>query len=272
MPSVQQGLFISDPAQIATDAVGAAEIAANSVGDSEVAAHTTTKITVPFSLVTGTVPIAQGGTGQTAQTAAFDALAPTTTQGDIIFHNGTDNIRLGPGTNGQFLQTQGAGANPQWANATAEPAWTLIETLTWAASSADQSFATFTARDMLMLIINGTSVRSLTLTASGVSANTYDYTTIQEAAVATTADAASWVLSSGDTDVSNYQAVYYITGRQSSGTARVGLHGTAHLTRNQAIAVLNRGSAAATTDVTALTIGVGGNIVTMKAKLYGLNL
>lgn len=66
---------------------------------------------------TNALAINKGGTANTTATAAFDALAPTTTQGDIIYHNGTDNVRLGPGTNGHFLQTQGAGANPQWAAA-----------------------------------------------------------------------------------------------------------------------------------------------------------
>ena len=42
-----------------------------------------------------TVGIAQGGTGQTTQTAAFDALAPTTTAGDLSVYNGTDNVRQG---------------------------------------------------------------------------------------------------------------------------------------------------------------------------------
>ena len=53
--------------------------------------------------VSGTVAIANGGTGQTTQTAAFDALAPTTTKADIIVHNGTDNVRLSVGTDGQTL-------------------------------------------------------------------------------------------------------------------------------------------------------------------------
>ena len=37
-----------------------------------------------------------------------------TTQGDIIYHNGTSLARLGAGTSGQFLKTQGTGANPVW--------------------------------------------------------------------------------------------------------------------------------------------------------------
>lgn len=38
----------------------------------------------------------------------------TPNQGDIIYDNGTDFQRLTPGTAGQALQTNGAGANPSW--------------------------------------------------------------------------------------------------------------------------------------------------------------
>lgn len=61
--------------------------------------------------VTGTVAIANGGTGQTSQTAAFDALAPTTTKGDIVVHNGTDNIRIPVGTDGQLLSADSSQAS-----------------------------------------------------------------------------------------------------------------------------------------------------------------
>lgn len=53
--------------------------------------------------VTGTVAIANGGTGQTTQTAAFDALAPTTSKGDLIVDNGTNNVRLAVGTDTYVL-------------------------------------------------------------------------------------------------------------------------------------------------------------------------
>lgn len=36
-------------------------------------------------------------------------------QGDIIYHNGTNWVRLAAGTSGQFLKTQGSSANPTWA-------------------------------------------------------------------------------------------------------------------------------------------------------------
>ena len=69
--------------------------------------------------ITGTLPIANGGTGQTAQTAAFDALAPTTTKGDLIVHNGTDNIRVAVGgTDGHVLTVDSAEASGvKWAAA-----------------------------------------------------------------------------------------------------------------------------------------------------------
>lgn len=72
--------------------------------------------------VTGTLPVANGGTGQTSQTAAFDALAPTTTKGDIIVSNGTDNIRLGVGADGTVLSASSAAASGlAWANPLTNP-------------------------------------------------------------------------------------------------------------------------------------------------------
>lgn len=35
-------------------------------------------------------------------------------QGDVLYFNGTDYARLGAGTSGQFLKTNGTGANPAW--------------------------------------------------------------------------------------------------------------------------------------------------------------
>ena len=62
------------------------------------------------------VTIAQGGTGQTSQTAAFDALSPLTTQGDMIYYNGTDNVRLAKNTSAtRYLSNTGTGNNPAWA-------------------------------------------------------------------------------------------------------------------------------------------------------------
>jgi len=98
----------------------------------------TTSVTFPTSgtlattsqLPTLPLSIANGGTGQTTATAAFDALSPLTTQGDILYYNGTHNVRLGPGTSGYVLTTQGASANPIWAAGVVTTAYETIQSST----------------------------------------------------------------------------------------------------------------------------------------------
>ena len=58
------------------------------------------------------VAITDGGTGASTAAAGFDALAPTTTRGDIIFRNATTNTRLAKGASGTVL-SMGAD-DPQW--------------------------------------------------------------------------------------------------------------------------------------------------------------
>lgn len=66
--------------------------------------------------VTGTLAVANGGTGQTSATAAADALLPTTTQGDTIYHNGTDNVRLAKDASAtRYMSNTGTDNNPAWA-------------------------------------------------------------------------------------------------------------------------------------------------------------
>lgn len=65
------------------------------------------------------IGISYGGTGQTTATAGFDALAPTTTLGDLVYHDGTDNVRLAGNTAAakRFLTQTGTGtvsAAPGW--------------------------------------------------------------------------------------------------------------------------------------------------------------
>lgn len=55
------------------------------------------------SKLTGQVPVANGGTGQASASAAFNALSPTTTKGDIAANTGAGNARLAVGSNGQVL-------------------------------------------------------------------------------------------------------------------------------------------------------------------------
>jgi hypothetical protein len=69
------------------------------------------------SNVTGTVAIANGGTGQTTASAGFNALSPVTTTGDLIIGNGTNSsTRLPIGANSYVLTSNGTTAT--WAAST----------------------------------------------------------------------------------------------------------------------------------------------------------
>jgi hypothetical protein len=64
--------------------------------------------------VTGTLPIANGGTGQTTASTAFNALSPITTAGDLILGTGTNTAgRLAIGANGYVLTSNGSTASWQ---------------------------------------------------------------------------------------------------------------------------------------------------------------
>ncbi len=65
--------------------------------------------------VTGTVAIANGGTGQVTAVAAFDALSPLTTQGDILYNDGTNDVRLPKGNAYLQLRMNSTATAPEWA-------------------------------------------------------------------------------------------------------------------------------------------------------------
>lgn len=125
-------------AKIALDTIAAVDVAPNAIGDSEVVAHTTTKITVPTSLITGTLPLNQGGTGAVAKEAAFDALSPVTTEGDLIFRNATVNTRLPKGTALQALRMNAGATAPEWSTPTST---TFVSTNVFTGASPTTSTA-----------------------------------------------------------------------------------------------------------------------------------
>lgn len=70
--------------------------------------------------ITGTLPITNGGTGQTTKAGAFNALSPLTTKGDLVVSDGSNNIRLAAGTDGQYLSADSSQAGGlKWVTASA---------------------------------------------------------------------------------------------------------------------------------------------------------
>jgi len=59
-------------------------------------------------------------------------------QGDILYYNGANLVKLGAGTSGRFLQTQGPGANPQWTATGAGDALTTNPLSQFAATTSAQ--------------------------------------------------------------------------------------------------------------------------------------
>jgi hypothetical protein len=65
-------------------------------------------------VLTNDLPIAQGGTGQSTASAAFNALSPITTTGDLILGDGVNSAtRLAIGANGYLLSSNGTTASWQ---------------------------------------------------------------------------------------------------------------------------------------------------------------
>lgn len=101
----------------------------------------------------------------------------TLAQGDIIYYDGSNFVRLAAGTSGNFLQTLGAGANPQWA----APAGGLIllNSGTFsAASTLDIVLTSFTAYRGLKLVLTdilvGTNAAEVNFRVSTNGGSTYD--------------------------------------------------------------------------------------------------
>lgn len=75
----------------------------------------------------GTVAIANGGTGAATQQAGFDALAPTSTvAGSLLYWNGTHYVKVDGNASGtNYLQENSSGV-PSWAAGSSSVAWDAI--------------------------------------------------------------------------------------------------------------------------------------------------
>lgn len=77
-----------------------------------------------ISGLTAPMAIADGGTGQITKTSAFDGLSPLTSQGDVLTHDGTNNVRLARGSAGKYLKMNPGGTMPEWGDGYVTPTTT----------------------------------------------------------------------------------------------------------------------------------------------------
>lgn len=77
-----------------------------------------------ISGLTAPMAITDGGTGQITKTAAFDGLSPLTSQGDVLTHDGTNNVRLARGSAGKYLKMNPGGTMPEWGDGYVTPTTT----------------------------------------------------------------------------------------------------------------------------------------------------
>jgi len=98
----------------------------------------------------------------TNSTNGTDLTSTLTAQGDIVYRDGSGLAKLGAGTSGQFLKTQGTGANPIWANNTAG----VIQTVRYGTGSGWQQSMSGTS---FTQINNGATDFDVTITPSSAS-------------------------------------------------------------------------------------------------------
>jgi hypothetical protein len=76
------------------------------------------------------IPVVMGGTGQTTASAAFNALSPMTTGGDLIYGGASGaGARLANGTAGQVLTSAGTTAAPTWTNPSGSGVTSVAQTV-----------------------------------------------------------------------------------------------------------------------------------------------
>lgn len=135
----------------------------------------TTLGTITSGTWTGSaIGVSYGGTGATSKTAAFDALSPATTLGDLIYYDGADNVRLAGNTTTakRFLTQTGTGS------VSAAPGWNSIVDgdLPSALTGKTYNGLTLTANATGFSVSGGTTAKTLAvsnnLTLAGTDGST----------------------------------------------------------------------------------------------------
>ena len=167
--------------------------------------------------LSGTLNIANGGTGATTASAAFNALSPITSSGDLIIGNGTNSAtRLSIGTSGYVLTSNGTTAvwqastggatitDDTTTNATRYPlfaaatsgtlsnAYTSSTELKWNPSTGDQSAPQQVASNGIF--VNNLTVGTSYSIPSGYSGHSVGSVTVASGQSVTVPSGSRWVI------------------------------------------------------------------------------
>jgi hypothetical protein len=166
--------------------------------------------------VTGTVVIANGGTGQTTANAAFDALSPMTTAGDLVYENSTPTAaRLAIGSTGQILTV--VSGLPAWASPATSGTVTSVSVVsangfagTVATATSTPAITISTTLTTPVVAANGTALIAATVTGTGstvvLSASPTFTGTVTTAALSSTTGSFSGAVNMNGNQINNLAA------------------------------------------------------------------
>lgn len=200
--------------------------------------------------VTGTVAIANGGTGQTSAASAFNALSPLTTAGDLLY-GGTAGIgtRLAAGTATQLLH---GGTTPSWSAVSLTADVTgILPVANGGTGSGTQNFVDLTTAQ------NVAGVKTFTASQIIIGSGT----TVGKV-----------TMSNGSTDVLSYSSSGQLTISSFSGSNIILSTGTGDVTwsQNSVNAFFSQGSGAIAQTMTLKTglVGIGNGVSTPTAYMH----
>jgi len=227
-------------------------IAVNAQG--QITSASNTSIAISGSQITsGAVAIANGGTGQASASAGFDALAPTTTQGDLIVRGASSNSRLAIGAANYALTSNGTTAAWSQISLTAGVSGTLP-----IANGGTNSTATATAGAVAYgtgtaFAFSSAGTSSQVLLSGGTGSPTWANQSSLSVGSATTATTATNV-SGGTTGSLLYQSATSTTTSLALGTTNYVLTAGASAPQYVAQSTLSVGSATSATNATNIAV------------------